>query len=59
MGRTDRTQWVIKNDDGEGEEEEAKEGEGETEGEGGEHELEWTVLFESLQAVFQERKGVI
>lgn len=53
MGSTNRTQWVIKNDDGEGEEEEAKEGEG------GEHELEWTVLFESLQAVFQERKGVI
>lgn len=59
MGSTNRTQWVIKNDDGEGEEEEAKEGEGGTEGERGEHETEWTVLFESLQAVFQERKGVI
>lgn len=59
MGSTNRTQWVIKNDDREGEEEEAKEGERETEGEGGEHETEWTVLFESLQAVFQERKGVI
>lgn len=59
MGSTNRTQWVIKNDGGEREEEEAKEGEGETEGERGEHETEWTVLFESLQAVFQERKGVI
>lgn len=48
-----------KNDDREGEEEEAKEGEGKTEGEGGEHGIEWTMLFESLQEVFQERRGVI
>lgn len=59
MGSTDQTQWVIETDDGEGEEEEAKEAEGETEGEGGEHEIEWTVLFESLQEVFQERTDVI
>lgn len=59
MGSTNWTQWVIKNDDREGEEEEVKEGEGETEGEGGEHEIEWMVLFESLQEVFQERTDVI
>lgn len=59
MGSTNQTQWVIKNDDGEGGEEEAKEREEETEGEGGEHEIEWTVLFESLQEVFQERTDVI